>query len=143
MTSNWDLHKLLKLSSGYWEIAILHSAVKLDVFTNLNSGITAEELTKKIKADEEGVIMLLNSLCSMGLLLVDGAGYKNTQFSKQYLSKDSETYMGHIIKHHYYLVESWSNLSNAITKGRESDSKDSQEPDGVQPFYDVVSLGLL
>jgi hypothetical protein len=44
--------------------------------------------------------------------------YANTSLSYTFLSKDSSKYMGHIVKHHHNLIDSWSKLDVAVRSGR-------------------------
>jgi predicted O-methyltransferase YrrM len=109
---------LLKISGGYWQTCTLHAGVKLDVFTqigdrHLPSAAVAEELG----ASERGVEMLLNALSAMGLLEKKDGRYRNTALAATFLSKHSSRYIGHIIRHHSHLVESWSKLDIAVATG--------------------------
>jgi len=45
-------------------------------------------------------------------------GYRETEFSAQYLVKNSPGYMGHIIRHHHHLMAGWSLLHEAIISGK-------------------------
>ncbi|MFC1845433.1 peptidoglycan-binding protein [Thermodesulfobacteriota bacterium] len=60
------------------------------------------------------VEMLLNGLTAMGLLMHGKNTYKNTDFTREYLVKSKPTYMGHIIMHHFHLVDGWAQLHEAI-----------------------------
>ena len=110
---------LLKTSGGYWETCTLHAGVKLGVFTQLgNQQLSSKEVTKKLDGDKRGVEMLLNALVSMDLLEKRDDIYSNTPVSKTFLSKDSSRYIGHIIMHHHYLMDSWTRLDVAVQSGK-------------------------
>jgi len=110
--------ELLKVSGSYWEACTLHAAVKLELFTALaDQELSAIEVAEKLQADERGTAMLLNAVSAMGLLTKSGDRYSNTSQSKILLSKDSPRYIGHMIMHHHHLVQSWSNLDEAVRTG--------------------------
>lgn len=129
--SEWTVPDLLQLSGSYWSTCALHAAVKLDVFTALtDTPCTAEQVAEKISSDQRATAMLLDSLVAIGLLSKGVNLYSHTPFSAVYLSRLSEKYMGHIIMHHYHLVEGWSRLSEAVISGapvRKSVSLDNTE----------------
>ena len=110
---------LLKLSGGYWEPCTLHAGVNLDVFTVIgNDRFSVSDMAQKLGADKRSVEMLLNALAAMNLLNKNDAGYSNTPLSATCLVKDSPQYIGHIIKHHYHLVDSWAQLETAVLSGK-------------------------
>lgn len=121
---------LLKLSGSYWEPCTLHAGVKLDVFTIIgNDRLSGTDVAQKLGADKRSVEMLLNALTAMNLLDKNDAGYSNTPPSASCLVKDSPQYIGHIIRHHHYLVDSWSQLEAAILSGKPVRTKVSHEDD--------------
>lgn len=110
---------LLKTSGGYWETCTLHAGVKLGVFSILsNQQLSSKEVIKKLDGDKRGVGMLLNALAAMNLLEKKGDTFSNTPLSKTFLSKDSSKYIGHIIMHHHYLMNSWTRLDEAVQSGK-------------------------
>ena len=109
---------LLQTSGSYWETCTLHAAVKIDVFTLVgNHYLGSDNLAEKLGGNARGVKMLLDALAAMGLLEKKDGKYANTALASAFLSKDSPRYIGHIIKHHSHLVESWSKLDIAVTSG--------------------------
>lgn len=110
--------ELLQLSGGYWGICALHAAVKLDVFTYLTEGaVTASEISRLTESDERGMAMLLNALAAMALLQKSGNSYRAAPFAAEYLSKKSDSYLGHIISHHHHLMDGWNRLDEAVKSG--------------------------
>jgi len=113
-----NLPDLLQLSGGYWSTCTLHAGVKLDIFTCLtDSAMTTPELARQLSADERGLGMLLHALTALELLHKEENTFRSTAFSATYLSKKSDSYMGHIIMHHHHLVEGWSRLDEAVLRG--------------------------
>jgi predicted O-methyltransferase YrrM/predicted transcriptional regulator len=111
--------KILKLSGSYWEACALHAGVKLDVFTIIGKDhLTGEDVAKKLNGVKRGVETLLNALSAMDFLVKNKDTYTNTPLSYTFFSKDSPRYMGHIVKHHHNLIDSWSKLDVAVLSGR-------------------------
>ena len=121
---------LLKTSGSYWETCTLHAGVKLGVFTLLgNQQLSSKEVTEKLDGDKRGVEMLLNALAAMDLLEKKGDTYCNTPVSTAFLSKESSRYIGHIIRHHHHLVDSWSRLDVAVQSGKPVRTRASHHED--------------
>lgn len=117
--SDWTIPGLLQLSGGYWSACALHAGVRLDVFTPLD-GVTlsAEEVASACHCDARAMEMLLNALASIGLINKQANGYNDTDFSAQYLVKNSPDYMGYIIRHHHHLMAGWSVLHESVKSGK-------------------------
>lgn len=115
---NWNPGTLLGLSGHYWRTCALHAAVKLDVFTALGGdSLSAGALAKRVGADAEAAERLLNALAALELVEKNDGAFANTPAASAFLSKDSETYLGHMIMHHHFLAESWVNLDQAVLTG--------------------------
>lgn len=119
-TREWSAASLLKLSGGFWEIAPLHAAVRLDLFTIVDrmGSVTVDDLCRVLGASSRGIAPLMDALAAMGLLEADGERYRPTPFTSRHLSRDGGAYLGHIIAHHHNLVEGWNRLADAVTTGR-------------------------
>lgn len=111
--------KILEISGAYWKSCAIHAGIKLDLFTIVGKDRLAEkEVAEKFNADQRAVGVLLNALTAMGFLIKSDARYANTPLSASALSKDSPNYIGHMIMHHYHLMDSWHHLDQAIMTGR-------------------------
>lgn len=117
---DWNVGKLLDVSSGYWKSCTVHAAVRLGIFTILHDEwLTAAEIAEKIGGVARGVTPLLNGLVAMGLLDKKGGDrYGNTHFSGCFLDDASSQYKGYIIMHHHHLVDGWAQLDQAVLQGR-------------------------
>ncbi len=114
----WHAGTLLEMSGYYWKTCTLHAAVKLDIFSLIGRGrFSAEALAKSLNADTDGLERLLNALSAMQLLSKNDEGYANTEASRQYLDLQSPDYLGWMIMHHHHLVQSWSQLDQAVASG--------------------------
>ncbi|MBW2644828.1 MAG: methyltransferase domain-containing protein [Deltaproteobacteria bacterium] len=110
--------QLLNISGSYWQACTLHAGVRLEIFTVIGEDrVSGEEIARRLAGDVRGVTTLLNALAAMGLLTKQGEQYANTEMSKTFLVKGSPRYIGYILMHHHYLVESWSRLHEAVTSG--------------------------
>ncbi len=110
--------QLLNISGSYWQACTLHAGVRLEIFTVIGEDqVTGEEIARRLAGDVRGVTTLLNALAAMDLLTKQGEQYANTEMSKTFLVKGSPRYIGYILMHHHYLLESWSRLHEAVTSG--------------------------
>lgn len=124
----WTLPKLMEMSGCYWSACTLHAGVELDVFTPLaEAPASAAELAERLDLNERGLTMLLDALAALELLDKQKKIYRTTPFAGQYLSTDSPEYLGHIIRHHHHLVESWAHLDEAVRSGEPSRCRVSHE----------------
>lgn len=115
---DWNKGTLFETSGSYWKSCTLHTGVKLDIFTIIGAGNkSSEEIAEKINGDLRGVSALLNALTAMELLKKNKRRFSNTDFSRQFLSKDSPDYTGFIIMHHHHLVASWAKMSESVLSG--------------------------
>jgi len=115
----WNPAELLEISGFFWKTCVLHTAVKIDVFSAIGDRrLTVGEITKKVDGAATGVERLLNALVAMELLVKQNQTYTNTSSGKELLAKDSPRYLGHIIMHHHHLLESWSKLDQAVKSGQ-------------------------
>jgi len=120
----WNVGRLLSTSSAYWRSSTIHAAVQLEIFTVIKDGKpTAVEISERIGGSERAVKMLLNALTAMGLLKHEAERYANTDFSGAYLVKGEPAYIGHIILHHFHLVDAWDQLDEAVLTGAPVDKK--------------------
>ncbi len=144
---NWNPGELLRVSGGYWQTCALHTGIKLDIFTKLGGdSINAVQLANELKADERALTMLLDALCAMRLLSKSGGGdYKNTPEARYFLCKDSGDYLGYIIMHHHFLMDSWRRLDEAVINGRPT-RKRAFQADSVQQesfLMGMFNMGVL
>ena len=111
--------ELLEISGYFWKTCALHAAVKLDVFTVIGDAqLAGEEISQKLGGSQRGIERLLNGLAAMDLIVKIDGKYANSPAGKTFLAKDSARYIGHIIMHHHHLLESWSQLDQAVLSGR-------------------------
>ena len=116
--TDWSTERLLQTSDSYWATCALHAGVKLDLFSQLETGpAAAADLALRIGGDPRGVGMLANALVALGLLSKQGECFANTDFASHKLVRSSPDYLGHILMHHHHLMESWSHLDRSVKTG--------------------------
>ena len=129
----WHPGKLIELSGSYWQVFTLHTGVKLDLFTLLGNGsMDAEEVAAKAGADVRGTKLMLNALSAMGLLKKDEDVYENRSSARKFLDRNSEFYIGHMIMHHHYLVDSWAQMDRAVRSGKPVSNRTAPREDENQ-----------
>ena len=145
--SSWTLPKLMETTGCYWHACTLHAGVELDVFTPLaEAPASAAELAERLELDERGLTMLLDALAALQLLEKNKELYRPMPFAEQYLVADSPDYLGHIIRHHHHLVESWARLDEAVRSGQPSRrrvSHDAGEQERESFLLGMFNLGML
>ena len=126
MTQRWNPGELLEVSGAFWKTCALHAAVKLDVFSVIGDDqLSAETVATQINGSLKGVERLLNALVAMDLLEKYDDVYLNISGARDFLSRQSDKYIGHIILHHHHLVEGWSQLDQAVLTGEPIRSRSS------------------
>jgi precorrin-6B methylase 2 len=111
--------QILALSSSYWQSCTLHAAIELDVFTVLGQdALTGADVAERVGGDPHGVTTLLNALCALELLAKTDGRFSNTEVACEHLVATSPQYIGHLIRHHAHLAESWTRLAEAARTGK-------------------------
>lgn len=114
-----SFEKIRELMQGYWQSAILFTAVHYKVFEWLGSkGMGAGILARKARVSERGAATLLDALAVIGLVSKKKGRYFNTALSNQFLIPGSKSYLGDSIKHYKNLWRLWGNLDEAVATGR-------------------------
>ena len=146
MITHWDPAQLLETSGSYWQGAALQAAIRLDIFTSLSdASLTAASLAELLDCDERSLKMLLRALAAMDLLVKDRVGYRCAEPLRYWLDANSSQYLGHIIRHHHHLVESWTHLDQAVRSGqpqrqRSSYADDEWRNDFLRGMHNLSSL---
>ncbi|HJU04518.1 MAG TPA: methyltransferase [Nitrospiraceae bacterium] len=103
----------------YWETKILLTAVKLDLFTVLDTkALTADEVAHRIGASGEILELVMNALVAMRVLSKDTDRYANTPVGTVHLMRTSPNYVGHLLLLHDAEWENWGKLEETVRTGR-------------------------
>ncbi|MFD4831256.1 methyltransferase [Streptomyces uncialis] len=97
------------------------SAVELNVFSNLSvrPGATAEELRTATGLPAHQLRVLLQAVCSTGLVVREGSGYVNSPVAQELLASDAPDSWAHILpgwKSVYY--PAFMHMTRALRTGR-------------------------
>lgn len=116
--SDWNAEKLTAISGSYWQVCAIHASVKIGLFTAISdSAKTASEIAAQISTESRATAMLLDACTALGLITKNKDKYLNTEFSRNFLCSDKPSYMGYIIMHHHYIMDSWVRLDEAVRSG--------------------------
>jgi hypothetical protein len=89
--------------------------------------------------------MLLDALVALDLLKKTGTDYRNSSFSEEFLCSESPRYLGHIIRHHHHLVDSWRQLDESVRQGgpvRKRLSHDGDEKERESFLLGMFNLAM-
>ncbi|HEU4685593.1 MAG TPA: methyltransferase [Nitrospira sp.] len=117
----------------YWETKILLTAVKLDVFSAVSGqGRTAQDVAKRIGADDAYLRLFLNALVAMRLLAKKGDFYVNSAVAEKHLVRHAPDFIGHLLLLHDAEWESWGKLEQTIRTGNRPTHRHVFETDPEQ-----------
>lgn len=80
---------------------LMQGAIELEVFSQLENYVTAEDLSQKMNWDDGNTFNILKGLYSLGYLERKGDAFKNMPEASKYLVKGKPSYMGGIL-HFFY-----------------------------------------
>ncbi len=115
--------QLMEIGMGFWASKTLLTAVKLGLFTHLNSSaLTANELGNRMGLHTRARKDFFDALVSLRLLHREGNGeaarYANTRETAQFLDKDKPQYIGGILEMaNDRLYPFWADLEEALKTG--------------------------
>lgn len=118
-----------QLIHNYQETQLLFTALRLNVFSHLDTPTTAEAIAESLGCDEKQLKLLLLSLVSCGLISKVGDFFANTPETKDFLSRNSEVFLGEAL----LFREKMTSL-----EGLESKLKAGQKP--YKSSYDFAEL---
>jgi predicted transcriptional regulator len=105
------------IATGFQKSQLLFTAVKYDVFTQINEGKnTVELIVANSNVNHKALEKLLNALVSINLLNKHAIYYENTPISKKHLVKTSTDYYGFLL-HNADLWNSWGTLPEVVNTG--------------------------
>lgn len=118
-TIELDPMAVMQISSAYWQSKIIHTAVRLDLFTRLKGrALNVKQLAKACKADPRGLEILLIAAVTLGLLNQRGGLYRNTRLSNTFLVQGGKLFQGGIVWMFDSWYDAWGDLYDAVTKGK-------------------------
>lgn len=133
----YNPEKFMSKTHNLLETQLLYSAIELDIFKELNSPVTSEELAKKKGYHPQNLNLFLNSLTAINFLEKKDNKFSNLPETDYYLNPNSEMYIGdHLL--YWKDMTSLDNLNELIMKGPKNlNFKDENGSD----FFDFRSMG--
>ncbi len=126
---------LFQLWTGFWPSCLLHTAVKLDVFTELSEKPSSvEEVAVRLDIDRRAAELLLDALVGREFLTKKKGVYSNTPLSQKFLVNTSSFYLGYIIRHGANMYPDWGRLEEAIRSGRPLRLSHTRPPEELENF---------
>lgn len=126
-------NKYYQILNQYQAAQLLFEAIRLDIFSYLDTPVTAQKLAALTGYDTKNVELLLLALASCDYIEQKENTYKNTPHGTEYLSKASMHYLGETV----LFREAMSSLGDIGNKVRGK----SHIPTGL--FYDFPKLARL
>lgn len=103
---------------------LLSGAIELDLFSQLNTPVTAEELAEKKGWNCSNTGYLLGALYSLGFLNVKNSKYVNTPETCKYLSSDSPYYAGGFLMTYIQEDSAPMNVPKLVREGPDPSAMD-------------------
>ncbi len=119
--NRYDEFREQVVSDGYSfvESALLTAAFELNVFEALGGeSKSVPTIAAEIKADERALELLLNALASLNLISKTGIGFQLSEAGKYIFLKQSEKYIGDIVRHQKLMTQSFLELSETVRTGK-------------------------
>jgi len=102
----------------YWETKILLTAIKLDLFSALDSrSFSSSELANRLNLNDRSLSLLLNALVAMRVLTKHEGQFTNSSVAQQYLVKTNPEYVGNLLILHDSEWENWGKIEDTIRTG--------------------------
>lgn len=83
-----------KMMHSYQEAQLLFSAIRLNIFSYLDTPMTSDMIAAELNCDKRQIELLLLTLVSCGLISRLGDFYTNTSETKEFLSRSSKVFLG-------------------------------------------------
>jgi ubiquinone/menaquinone biosynthesis C-methylase UbiE len=121
------------------QAAILEAALQLDVFTTIGPRTMSLEATAHaVGADSRALAVLLDALCSFGLLDKSSAGYRLEAAAAAFLARGSEAFWGDVALRGFAVRRQ---LTEVVRSGRAA--ADLVAPSGSEIWAEYVSPRLV
>ncbi len=83
-----------KVMHNYQEAQLLFGAIRLNIFSYLDTPQTAQAVAKALDCDKNKIELMLLSLVSCGLIDKQEEYYRNTAETRDFLSRNSKSFLG-------------------------------------------------
>jgi len=123
MGKNISFNTIMEYCNGFAKSQIIFTAIDLDIFSRISEmePVSADKLCCIMDVDVRACTILLNALCSMGLVRKDTLGnYQNEDVAAKYLVSGSESDASAIASHMEDTMKSWEHLTQVVRDGKPS-----------------------
>jgi SAM-dependent methyltransferase len=132
-----------KLNEYTYKVGIFQASLELNIWAKVNEGLdTAKQLAAKLGWDFLGTRMLLDDLCSIGLLKKRNDRYGLVKEAEYYLIPGKSTYEGKYLLNDCYW-EGNGHLADAIRSGKRPISHNAISKEMVDDWLGVYVPNLL
>jgi SAM-dependent methyltransferase len=120
-----EFRELARIGGGYAEARILHAAVTLGLFDQLDAtGRSAAALAVAAGTDARATELLLNALVAMRLVRKDNELFKETDVARTYLTSSSPTSYSGYVRFDASLWSLWGDLAETVRTGKPARNPD-------------------
>jgi predicted O-methyltransferase YrrM len=113
-----DVKKLYDIGTAFWASGALIAAIKLNLFTQLDSGqLTVDAIARRLGANKRWTEKLLVACAAMGLLEKDNSHYRNSATASHFLVDGKPYYQGAFFTHMGSLWERFGSLEHTVKTG--------------------------
>lgn len=118
--NNVTPERILILGLGFWGSKTLLSATEIGLFTALANGpLNALQLTEQLELHPRSAVDFFDALVSLGVLEREGALYRNTAETDQFLVRGKRSYIGGFLEMtNERLYPFWGSLTEGLRTGR-------------------------
>ena len=123
------------------ETELFLSALRLPVFSELDSWKTAEAIAEKTGLNGRSLSLYLNALACIGLLEKDGEFYRNTPESNEFLNENSPLYLGECLLFRERMM-SLDHLDERVRNGPDLQTVKNNSGVEVYDFYESARVSI-
>jgi 3-hydroxy-5-methyl-1-naphthoate 3-O-methyltransferase len=139
-----EFRELARINGGYAEARILHAAVTLGLFDQLDpAGRSAAAIAVAAGTDARATELLLNALVAMRLVRKDGDVFKEADVGRTYLKAQAPTSYAGFVRFDASLWPLWGELAETVRTGkpaRQPDMFQSSSADTARFIHAMESL---
>lgn len=123
------------------ETELLLSALRVKLFSYLESWETPKAVATKSGLNERNLSFVLNALASIGLLEKSNEAYRNTQQSNDFLNPNSSVYLGESILFREKMM-SLQNIEERLLNGPNKNVLNNNQGIEVYDFYEAARVSI-
>jgi len=116
--------RIAELGYAFWGARALHSAVELNVFTELAHGpLDADALRARVGIHPRGARDFFDALVALKMLRRTDGFYSNTPETDLFLDRAKPLYMGGLLEMAGRIYSNWGSLTQVLTTGAPRNSE--------------------